>query len=386
MNKNLDVLKKQILFYVSQKSINRSLLLNGSWGSGKTYFIKNYLKSFLKDSGKTVIYVSLFGLDSIEEISKNIILKSETKIGKALSFLGSRLSLNLSLPFGSVNLSGKNKKKDELKFKEDHVLVIDDLERSKINLIELLGYFNNLNENCNIPILFVCDNTKLKITLNGKDEYLFPEEFDKRTFEHKKNKIPDGMKESKKYWDKCIFKILNFESYISKENRQDILCSMLENGVLTVPKEKSKLVCKYFMYDVGNQWDINWRLIQNALVNFNAFLNHYQLDLKKLSELFIEKTIIYFYFNELYSDLTLENNYSYNHYAFSEVSIDLSVWNNIIKNVNGKWEILDIDNVLFIVKKFKSFQNLTTKYPINDFIYFRNHSIKADLIFITHFL
>lgn len=381
---NLLNLKKQILFYISQKSVNRSLVLSGDWGAGKTHFIKNDLINFLEDSGKETIYVSLFGLDNLEQLSGNIILNSQTKMGKILSFLASRVSLNLDLPIVGLNVKHNEKKKEKLKFKPNQVLIVDDLERSKIDLLELLGYFNNLNENCNVPILLICDKHKLKIAIKNKDEYLFPKSYDERTLEPIRTKTTNEMSEIRKYWDKCICKIFNFESYIVKQHKFNIFNNMLGEAFSVLNKSKIKLISQYFMYDIGYQGNINWRMFQNSIINFNVFLDYYELNLSKLSELFIEKTILYFYFDQIYSDLTLENDYSYNHYAFAEVSIDLSVWNNIIKSINGDWEKMDKDDIIFIANKFKSFQSLTSKYAINDFIYAKNHSLKKDITLIAN--
>lgn len=52
-----------------------AVLINGSWGSGKTYFIKEFMQEYnghaLRIGGKTednFIYISLYGLSSTSEI------------------------------------------------------------------------------------------------------------------------------------------------------------------------------------------------------------------------------------------------------------------------------------------------------------------------------
>lgn len=61
--------------------IYKCILINGAWGIGKTYFLRNkYL------SNKEHIYISLFGLNSIEEVKVEIY----SKLNKVLNFLKKR--------------------------------------------------------------------------------------------------------------------------------------------------------------------------------------------------------------------------------------------------------------------------------------------------------
>ena len=63
-----------------EESPDYAVLITGCWGSGKTYFIRQYLggdrkeiKDWLTDCVKyTVVYVSLFGLKNRDEIDKKI--------------------------------------------------------------------------------------------------------------------------------------------------------------------------------------------------------------------------------------------------------------------------------------------------------------------------
>ena len=55
-------------------NIYKNVLINGEWGIGKTYFINNYSKD------KNSIYISLFGIDSLESFIFNIYLQIDSKI------------------------------------------------------------------------------------------------------------------------------------------------------------------------------------------------------------------------------------------------------------------------------------------------------------------
>ncbi len=45
-----------------------AVLLSGPWGVGKTYLLKAFLKDRFKEDVADYVYVSLYGLSSIEEI------------------------------------------------------------------------------------------------------------------------------------------------------------------------------------------------------------------------------------------------------------------------------------------------------------------------------
>ena len=70
MNKNLllDELKK---FIDSEYNI---ILIDGPWGSGKTYLLNEYIDTLNQDEVK-VYYVSLHGMKNIDEINTNLYMK-----------------------------------------------------------------------------------------------------------------------------------------------------------------------------------------------------------------------------------------------------------------------------------------------------------------------
>lgn len=128
-----------------------TILINGSWGVGKTYATTKALQNI---KGYKSLYSSLFGKTSIDEIntelysrlnnSKEKILNTVSKvvslIGTSISYHGIGINLN-GTTFGRKR-SIKNTKKNKV------IVVLDDLERmdtSKINRNELLGYINQLN-------------------------------------------------------------------------------------------------------------------------------------------------------------------------------------------------------------------------------------------------
>jgi hypothetical protein len=157
----------QIVEMYLNMDTNYALMITGAWGTGKTFYYKNYLKPKIE---KTVVrtkpnyfyksvHISLFGMKSIDEIQteifldrvpllKNKFVKLGTEIGKAL--LKSKVT------------SGDFSKDDWIDF-EELVICFDDLERisKNLNIEEVIGYINSLVENQNVKVLIIANEGKI---------------------------------------------------------------------------------------------------------------------------------------------------------------------------------------------------------------------------------
>ena len=73
-----DELNEFIKNYMENDKTGTAIMLTAPWGFGKSYYVQNFLKPFLeKDSYKCVV-VSVYGLRSIRDISKQIYLNLRT--------------------------------------------------------------------------------------------------------------------------------------------------------------------------------------------------------------------------------------------------------------------------------------------------------------------
>lgn len=177
-----------------EQSPDYAVLITGCWGSGKTYFIRQYLEGkgaagkdvvktfdWLTDCEKyAVVYVSLFGAKNREEMDKRVleklhpILSSEylKSIPTAVSTIAKLLkeySVNPALkatgavaeiatPFLAEILPNIIKgKRGKLK---GTVVVFDDVERADMPLPELLGYLNEYVEHLHVPCILLADKDK----------------------------------------------------------------------------------------------------------------------------------------------------------------------------------------------------------------------------------
>lgn len=138
-----------------------SILIDGSWGIGKTYTLQNWLEK-KKDRFK-IIYVSVFGKDSIKDIEKEIvskILKVEIsdsfKAIKSSKDIGLNAIKKIVLDKFNIDLELNNYLNDiyvdELETKEPIIICIDDIERmsEEINIKNLMGLIERISEKFNL--------------------------------------------------------------------------------------------------------------------------------------------------------------------------------------------------------------------------------------------
>lgn len=202
--KNTDIEKQLAEFFApfldeknENRVVSRSMLIDGPWGCGKTYqimeFLKNHKKELRKKNKKRIGYISLFGLNSIEEINTeicnslfshsrkmmNALKKSMKAFGtvlRASSYfcggLGSGAEIAECLSSMLEQNQGKAKKKA--------IIIIDDLERlstDKISYSDLLGYLNGLMAgNCRIICIM---NSRSIINSSNNEENGFKDFYEK---------------------------------------------------------------------------------------------------------------------------------------------------------------------------------------------------------------
>lgn len=60
--------------YLDQSEVKGALMLTAPWGSGKSYYVEQYLKEYLKNE-VDIINISLYGISSIQELN-NVLLNN----------------------------------------------------------------------------------------------------------------------------------------------------------------------------------------------------------------------------------------------------------------------------------------------------------------------
>ena len=186
-----------IKVYINECYSDYAVMLNGSWGSGKTYFVKNELIPVLEEDRKAVIYISLFGIKCVDDLINVITMhvlniysnkraqkRAEMNIGLKISNkqASSSVSQIPSVFVGIINKglklvpNGDNAKsffsdiqKNTINF-ADYVFIFDDFERSVIDKIELLGLFDEMVEQNHAKVIIVCNEVALLKKAEKDDE------------------------------------------------------------------------------------------------------------------------------------------------------------------------------------------------------------------------
>lgn len=61
--------------YIQNRSINQALMITGEWGCGKSYFVKNSVKEYLRKNGildnKNYIVFSLYGINNLVDFKSS---------------------------------------------------------------------------------------------------------------------------------------------------------------------------------------------------------------------------------------------------------------------------------------------------------------------------
>ncbi len=183
-------LLESVLEYVKNERANYGLMINGEWGSGKTYFWDNVLSPKIESiNGKPLktVYVSLYGVSTTEEISKRICyevyasalkkkghLKKliDSKVGNALpelskvilNFGGKQMGID---PIGSSSIDW-----DKLYSLKNKVLCFDDLERANLEVSEILGYINNFVEHDGVKTIIICNEKEVNSKVYSENNEL----------------------------------------------------------------------------------------------------------------------------------------------------------------------------------------------------------------------
>lgn len=136
---------KSITNYVNKKDSDYAILLDGVWGTGKTFFIKNiFSKEYQNDTKKELnyIYISAAGINDIEQFINDIYysltIKKLSYTNAAYANIYNNKNIIKSL-FNLIPIIGDNIKQSIYDISEhivkeainflDMIIIIDDIER-----------------------------------------------------------------------------------------------------------------------------------------------------------------------------------------------------------------------------------------------------------------
>lgn len=333
MRFNMNEIENQLNEYINNKIYNYGFLIKGQWGSGKSYFVKEFIKKNNNDS-KVFFNISLNGLTSIEDIDIKLVeemikniknnkihevkLKDITKQVNFKNILG---IINKDYPNVILN-SILDLVTDSIN-KENVILVFDDLERCKIKYDELLAYINSYIEIQEMKVILIANEDEIH-----NDEY---ERIKEKSIGHSIEFIPN-IKEN--------YSI--FINNIKDNNLKKIMLNNSENLIIELEKQKYS----------------NMRTLQFII---DKFVNLYNIVLKDsdfIDDDVNEVILCYIVFSSImykkgqkmydwkdveYGYISRDEKYSYDSFRYGFKFIDNYIYNGIIEQ----------EKILEILKKYK---------------------------------
>lgn len=306
---------------------NYAVLIKGKWGCGKSYYIKNYLNShglriidnFTDKQKNVVIYLSLYGVSSKEEINEKVLaclypIISSSKIDLLQKILktapASAVLSALSVAMFNSTLPAKgvvegldifvDHYRSEIKKnrKKKIVLVLDDFERAHMPVIELLGFVNECVEFLHIPCIIIAEKDVLINAVNKqKDEStMYGLSVSLEKVVGKELQVETSVEKVVDYWvDKCY--AVSDEPTTLISNKTVFEASDDARKILKKNRDLIVLVVKLFGQD-------NLRAMKHVLVDFDRFVNFTKigklLDGKdEFARLLLGDFLIYQYAQEL---------------------------------------------------------------------------------------
>lgn len=184
----MESITRAIIDYINNENTLGAIQIDGPWGCGKTFYVKNVLISKIEDNEiarekaevekgneyekRIPLMVSLFGLKTTDDIAKQLLFastntryglsakriegikKSFSNIAKCVPYL-KELDWDKVLQVPSTTC---------LQFlNETSIIILDDLERlsKEIDTEDVLGFINDLIENYNFKVILISNQEKL---------------------------------------------------------------------------------------------------------------------------------------------------------------------------------------------------------------------------------
>lgn len=170
--KDDDVIKK-VLSYVEDERYRQAVLIDGEWGAGKTFFVKEKLLARMKEKlpQKNFYYISLYGISSSDEIVDEIYSlmveefvnekldeKSGEMVKKGISLTSKLFAAGMKyFNIDTKELPGLS----DIKKLKEAIIIFDDLERCELEINQTLGVINNLVEHNDIKVILIANQTEI---------------------------------------------------------------------------------------------------------------------------------------------------------------------------------------------------------------------------------
>lgn len=313
----MQYIKDSIINYIKKENTNYAILLNGKWGSGKTYFWENEMKPIIEsleinEKKQINIYISLYGVSSLDEINKRIVLDkliTNKKVkdltdskwgGRITEFakMGVGIAKSLEIPIlkdvidSSVNF-------ENIIDLSNTVLCFDDLERANIDITDILGYINNFVEHDGAKVIIIGfeDEIAEKLTLRNLELKMLASAviLDKEgDYKISKGASPEQVSSSKLITDKM-------NSLFHNSNEYKRIKEKLIGKTLTLQPDYAQLISDIVVKVTTP--DLNDFLEKNLENIINIFKDSQTDNIRILKQALDDFELIFSKYNEEYGEL-----------------------------------------------------------------------------------
>ena len=168
--------------YLSDTSYNYAVMIDGDWGCGKTYFVKNGLSKAIAEHEKEsktprkAVYVSLYGHKTILDIQDTIAIRLHIVSGSEKKFWnklgkkrlvgnGVHSAITLAKAARDIFAPGASVFEIEEPWRDltSYIFIFDDIERCDCSLNEIFGFINGLVEHEGVKVILVANEKEIQI-------------------------------------------------------------------------------------------------------------------------------------------------------------------------------------------------------------------------------
>jgi hypothetical protein len=157
--------KDYLAYYTAlPHSPHHAVMINGPWGIGKTWFVKTFLRQHVGQD-KKCIYISLYGLATIDEIDAALFQAIYPALGWKVTKLGAHVGKTF---LRRIGLNPDFKAGEPINSFDADLYVFDDLERCEAPINKVLGYINQFVEHDGSKVIIVANENEIA----DRDDYL----------------------------------------------------------------------------------------------------------------------------------------------------------------------------------------------------------------------
>lgn len=375
-----DSLIKLIKDYVSKSNIEGALYINGSWGSGKTYFLNSFINKENKKNDKKYCYISLSGMKTTTDIISEIFASIHPKLASLKNSKITKIFLTIGKGVGNffgIDNSTTDEFLENIKSFFDGsnvgVLLLDDFERCRIDLQDLFGFINSLISNNNIKIILIGYDKEVRNYLKTESDF--------------QNRLilaaaSDGVKEFedalKKANDKILYDSIK-EKYIYKTYDfifdEEIFFSKI---VKDYSPSLQKIIKQYnneILRILKEEGCDNLRTCKSAVENYQYIVKRLPRHIKNIDYIKSRILLTCFYYTVLYKNGEKMDSFSTEKYYGNEVIYPIISVGNYI--YNSAW---NSDAFYKAITEIDSNRTLALANKIPDYIvvFYSNWYAKTD--------